>query len=62
MTTTNKAYKKQVTDDRTVKELIWLRQIFEHADNQNFYGRLTFILEKGRVKRLIKEESLVPPA
>ena len=44
--------------DETVQ---WAQHVLEQAQARGFYGRLTFHLEMGKVKRMTKEESIMPP-
>jgi len=45
--------------DETVQ---WAQNVLEQAQARGFYGELTFHLEMGRVKRMTKKESILPPA
>lgn len=44
------------------EESTWIRQIITQAQTREFYGKLTIILEEGKIQRVLKEESLKPPA
>ncbi len=46
---------------RELAQKDWVSQEIVHAQRKRFYGKLTFIIEKGVIRRMIKEESKEPP-
>ncbi len=39
----------------------WLASLLSQIQMREFYGKMTLTFEKGRIKRVQKEESLHPP-
>lgn len=39
----------------------WLSGIVSEAQNKKFYGKLTVIMEGGKIRRIIEERSLMTP-
>lgn len=40
----------------------WMDQIITMIQNRKWFGKLTIHFEAGELKRLVKEESLLPPS
>ena len=49
------------TPNQTTRDVDWVAFHLRKVADSNFYGRFTVVLEGGQVRRIIKEESLVPP-
>ena len=39
----------------------WLSGIVSEAQNKGFYGKLTIIMEGGKIRRIVEERSLMTP-
>jgi len=50
-----------VKDERAEHDRTWLAQLIIQAQKQRYYGKLTITMEQGRIRRVVKEESLKPP-
>jgi len=48
--------------DRELKQKDWVSHLVAEAQNKKWYGKLTLIMEDGVLRRVVKEESIKPPA
>lgn len=39
----------------------WVTGLVAQAQSRKFYGRIALVMENGMVRRVLKEESLLPP-
>ena len=44
-----------------IKGLHWCVVQLSRAESERLYGKMTFVMENGKVVRLIREESHLPP-
>lgn len=49
--------KRQFEEQKT-----WAAGIVSSAQKNQFYGKFTIIMEGGIIRRIIKEESIIPPS
>lgn len=42
-------------------QLAWLESVLKDLQRRGWFGTVTIVLEEGMVKRLKREESLLPP-
>lgn len=40
---------------------VWVNSLFTVAQQREWFGTITIKMERGKVVRLVKEESLLPP-
>jgi len=45
---------------RQVEGAMWLGELVKEAQQKEFYGRLVVVFEAGVIKRIVREESIVP--
>jgi len=50
-----------VKPDKQKNDRTWLMSLLTQAQLKAFYGELTIIMEAGKVKRIVKKQSLLPP-
>jgi hypothetical protein len=43
------------------KDLQWLKGQMSGLMFHRFYGKITLVMEDGRLRRIVKEESVLPP-
>lgn len=47
--------------DKEAHDIAWVLSHLRRATSRKFYGRVTIYIEAGRIRRLVKEESVIPP-
>ena len=53
---------KLARDEKLNADRSYLATLFAQVQTRGFYGKITLIMEAGEIRRVVKEESLMPLA